>query len=156
MKFTPSRHPHLFFAVVGLVAAIVGGVSLSFISPLSLPLNLLIGINLGSFLLCGYDKSVAIASRDDDAPKRTRVPVRVLCLMAFIGGSVGLILGMKLFRHKTSAPEFQFWLVLIILVQALLIRWGVSSFDLSFFGDEMRSGSYRSLKEKLIDGEPLF
>lgn len=52
---------------------------------------------------------------------RYRIPESVLLLFAIIGGSIGSILGMVLFHHKTRKPKFRFGLPLILLVQIGLI-----------------------------------
>jgi uncharacterized membrane protein YsdA (DUF1294 family) len=45
-----------------------------------------------------------------------RVPERVLLLLAFVGGSVGAWLGMKVFHHKTIKGAFRrnFWIVVAL------------------------------------------
>lgn len=77
-------------------------------------LSWLLAVNLVTFLTYGYDKNIA-------GSNRTRVPERVLLLLALAGGSPAAILGMRFFHHKTSKSSFQqkFWLVL--LVQAVLV-----------------------------------
>jgi len=81
------------------------------------PLSLyafLISINLSAWILIAWDK--AIAGRTI-----TRVPERVFLALALLGGAAGLLLGMKLFRHKTKKGSFQYSLVAIFAIQALLI-----------------------------------
>lgn len=50
--------------------------------------------------------------------------------IAAIGGSVGSILGMYLFRHKTQHPKFYIGLPLILLAQLSLILAAVWYFCL--------------------------
>ena len=50
-------------------------------------------------LLMGFDKSAAIRGK-------RRIPERTLLSVAALGGSVGGILGMFLFRHKIRKPAF--------------------------------------------------
>ena len=52
---------------------------------------------------------------------RYRIPEAILILFAFIGGSIGSLLGMLLFHHKTRKPLFRFGLPLILVVQIGLI-----------------------------------
>ena len=59
----------------------------------------LIAVNLTAFILYGYDKSMA---RMD----RRRIPEKTLLFWAWIGGSIGAFLGMRLFHHKTLKPKF--------------------------------------------------
>lgn len=46
-----------------------------------------------------------------------RVPEKNLWLLGFIGGSLGLYIGMYLFRHKTRKPVFVIGLPILIIVQ---------------------------------------
>ena len=73
----------------------------------------LIIINLISFYVMGLDKYRA-------KHKMWRIPERTLFLLAFIGGSVGSILGMYLFRHKTKHAKFVFGFWFFFFVQCVL------------------------------------
>lgn len=56
-----------------------------------------------------------------------RIPEATLFLIAFIGGSIGSILGMYLFRHKTRHRSFIIGMPVILAVQiiiALVIIFG--------------------------------
>ena len=59
----------------------------------------LVGVNAALFLVMGADKRAARLHR-------RRVPETTLLALAVLGGSVGGILGMLLFRHKTRKPAF--------------------------------------------------
>jgi len=48
-----------------------------------------------------------------------RIPEKVLFFAAIIGGSIGSLLGMYLFRHKTKHFAFIFGLPLILAIQVL-------------------------------------
>ena len=52
---------------------------------------------------------------------RTRVPERVLLLLALAGGTIGALLAMRRFRHKTAKGRFQFNLLLVALAQIAII-----------------------------------
>ena len=52
---------------------------------------------------------------------RYRIPEAILILFAISGGSIGSLLGMLLFHHKTRKPLFRFGLPLILVVQIGLI-----------------------------------
>ena len=82
----------------------------------------LIVINVVAFLAFGLDKLKAKA----DA---WRIPEKTLLGLAVIGGSVGAILGMRTFRHKTRHKQFSVGLPVILAVQliivALLLRGSV-------------------------------
>ena len=56
--------------------------------------------NLSSFLLFGYDKKQALV-------KQWRIPEKQLYLSALMGGWMGGILAMQVFRHKTVKQSFQ-------------------------------------------------
>ena len=70
----------------------------------------LIGINILSFLLYGFDKYLA-------KNRLYRISEYSLFVLSFFGGSIGSILGMTIFRHKTK--KISFWILNIIF----LIIW---------------------------------
>ncbi len=67
-----------------------------------------------AFALMGIDKWKA---RHD----RWRIPEKTLFLAAVLGGSVGALAGMALFRHKTKHPSFTVGMPLILILQIVLI-----------------------------------
>ncbi|MBQ1270242.1 MAG: DUF1294 domain-containing protein [Clostridia bacterium] len=73
----------------------------------------LAAVNLIAFALCGIDKLKA--KRD-----RWRIPEKTLFLSAIVGGSVGFMLGMKLFRHKTKHKSFTIGIPMIFILQVCL------------------------------------
>lgn len=73
----------------------------------------LIIINALSFLLMLTDKQKA--KKD-----RWRIPEKTLIGVSLLGGSLGAIAGMKLFRHKTLHSKFFIGLPVILAVQILL------------------------------------
>ncbi len=74
----------------------------------------LVGANLVTLLLYGYDKRQAIVSG-------IRIPEAVLHGAALFGGSPGAALGQILFRHKTQKRRFRMVLVAIVVLQGLAI-----------------------------------
>ena len=78
----------------------------------------LLAITGMTFLTYGYDKLVA-------GSEATRVPERVLLTLAFAGGTVGALLGMRLFHHKTSKESFleRFWLVVAVQIVVVAGRY---------------------------------
>ncbi len=81
-------------------------------------MNYLIALNLIGFLSMGADKSRA---------KRHawRIPERVLIMIAILGGSIGSLAGMYLFRHKTRHAKFTCGIPFILILQiAALIFLG--------------------------------
>lgn len=55
-------------------------------------------INVSTFILYGIDKKKAIKHK-------FRISENTLIFSAFIGGSLGALLGMQFFRHKTKHPK---------------------------------------------------
>ena len=73
----------------------------------------LIGINLAGFIIMGVDKKRAIRGA-------WRISEASLFLTAIFGGSLGCILGMQHFRHKTKHLYFKYGMPAILVVQILL------------------------------------
>lgn len=67
-------------------------------------------INLFAFSLMGIDKEKARKGA-------WRIPEKHLFLSVILGGSVGGILGMRFFRHKTKHWYFKYGFPLIFLLQ---------------------------------------
>ena len=49
-----------------------------------------------------------------------RIPEKTLFLIAILGGSIGSILGMYAFRHKTKHMKFVIGMPLILVLQIIL------------------------------------
>lgn len=75
-----------------------------------LALGYLLLINLLTIVLFWFDKWMA---RGDG----WRIPEVVLWLAAGLGGSVGALIAMSWFRHKTKKLSFQLVFILILLAQ---------------------------------------
>ncbi|VYU05977.1 DUF1294 domain-containing protein [Clostridium tertium] len=73
----------------------------------------LIIINIISFITIYIDKKKAIK-------RKWRIKESTLFLLSFIGGSIGTLVGMYTFRHKTKHIKFTLGIPLIILIQFLL------------------------------------
>ena len=73
----------------------------------------LIGINILTFLVFGIDKWKARKGR-------WRIPEATLIGMSIAGGSIGALLGMSFFRHKTQKRKFTLGIPAILIVQAVL------------------------------------
>lgn len=76
-------------------------------------LSLLI-VNALSFLLMLVDKWKA-------KKNRRRIPEVTLMTLAALGGSIGSLLGMYLFRHKTLHLKFTLGIPLILAAQCFLV-----------------------------------
>lgn len=84
-------------------------------------LGYLLGINLISFVICGIDKWKA-------KTHKRRISENSLLLSCVLGGSVGFVMGMKMFSHKTKHVKFTIGVPLILLLQVVLayfvsIKW---------------------------------
>lgn len=73
-------------------------------------------MNFIGFSLMYVDKRKAIK-------KRWRISERQLFLAALLGGSIGSILGMHVFRHKTKHWHFVYGLPALLIIQ---IIWVIS------------------------------
>ena len=73
-------------------------------------------INLLTFIVYGADKRRA---RKD----KWRVPEKTLFLLPLLGGSVGALLGMRVFHHKTKHWYFVWGIPAILLAQIALAVW---------------------------------
>jgi uncharacterized membrane protein YsdA (DUF1294 family) len=74
----------------------------------------LIVINVVTFIVYGVDKLKAKQGS-------WRISEATLLILAVIGGSIGALLGMKIWHHKTMHKKFKYGLPLILLVQIALI-----------------------------------
>ena len=73
-------------------------------------------INIVTFLAYGLDKLKA-------RRKMWRISENTLLGLAVIGGSVGALLGMRLWHHKTLHKKFRYGLPLIFLIQIALFAY---------------------------------
>lgn len=73
----------------------------------------LVIINIAAFASMGIDKAKA-------KKKAWRIPEKTLFLLAIIGGSLGSIIGMQTFRHKTKHWYFKWGMPAIFVLQVAL------------------------------------
>ena len=73
-------------------------------------------INAAAFVLMLVDKVKA-------KKNRWRISERTLMLSAALGGSVGALLGMYTFRHKTKHIKFTLGVPSILFIQLALAVW---------------------------------
>ena len=80
----------------------------------------LIIVNLIALCMYAIDKSKA-------QKNKWRIPEKALFLIAIIGGSIGALAGMYIFRHKTKHWYFVVGIPAILIVQVvggiLLYKW---------------------------------
>lgn len=70
----------------------------------------LVAINVLTFLVYGLDKLKAKKGK-------WRIPEHALLLLAVVGGSIGALLGMKAWRHKTMHKKFRYGIPFIFALQ---------------------------------------
>ena len=80
----------------------------------SVLLAVLAVMSLVLFFVMGRDKALA-------KTKKRRVPEATLFTLALLGGALGGVLGMQIFRHKTQHMKFVIGFPLIALIQ-----WGIA------------------------------
>ena len=71
-------------------------------------------VNLAAFALFGIDKRRA-------KRRARRIPEAVLLGSVVLGGGVGALAGMRLFRHKTRKPRFRYGVPAILILEVLLL-----------------------------------
>jgi len=80
---------------------------------LQLVLFYLIGINIWTFIIYGVDKWKSKKGK-------WRVPEGTLLSLALFGGSIGALLGIQLWSHKTLHKKFIYGVPAILLLQIAL------------------------------------
>ncbi|WP_081006153.1 DUF1294 domain-containing protein [Clostridium baratii] len=71
-------------------------------------------INIFGLLLMFIDKQKA-------KRHKWRISENTLILISILGGSIGSIMGMQLFRHKTKHVKFKLGLPIILIMQIILL-----------------------------------
>ena len=118
---------------------------------LSVVLYYLLAINLLTFVAYGHDKWKARHPHPHIHPRSTRkrTSEATLMLLAALGGSVGALLAMYLFRHKTLHKKFTLGIPLILVAQVVLAI--VCAWLLTANGRAGRSGKTESAEVKMDD-----
>lgn len=78
-------------------------------------------VNIFSFLLFGIDK---LKAKKD----LWRIPEWVLLFVSLIGGSLGALVGMWLFRHKTKHLKFIILVPLFFILHLILIYYFIQQY----------------------------
>ena len=87
-------------------------------SPLAWVLLWLLLINLVTFFVFGIDKWKA--KRKVEKESIRRIPEKTLFLLSALGGSIGALLGMKVWHHKTLHKSFRFGIPAILALQIVI------------------------------------
>lgn len=102
--YAPEAHNDFIWAVIG--------------SPWGLLAVWLVLINVITFFVFGADKLQAKRKEKKDTVRR--VPEKNLLLLAAAGGSIGALLGMKAFHHKTLHKAFKIGVPVILALQIII------------------------------------
>lgn len=78
----------------------------------------LIIINIVAFIIYGIDKRLAIKHLN-------RISETTLLTLSILGGSIGSILGMIIFHHKTKKIKFRLLNPLFLLIQIFLFFYNM-------------------------------
>lgn len=78
----------------------------------------LVIINLITFFVFGWDKLKAKYKEKHETARR--IPEKTLFLLAAAGGSIGALLGMQVWHHKTLHKTFRFGIPAILIAQILI------------------------------------
>ena len=70
--------------------------------------------NFVVFFIYGFDKMIA-------GTKMCRISEKRLLILTLLGGSLGALMGMHIFHHKTRKTSFNFWIYFILFVQLTII-----------------------------------
>ena len=77
---------------------------------------IIIPMSIITFILFGYDKAQSKRAGQ-------RIPEKTLLLLSVLGGEIGGLLGMQIFRHKTKHAHFWLILTLSALAHIGLYLW---------------------------------
>lgn len=86
---------------------------IKYITPINIIVYLLV-VNIIGFLIMYIDKKRAKYGR-------WRIPEKTLLLVALLGGSIGTIIGMYTFRHKTQKIKFALGFPTILISEIIIV-----------------------------------
>lgn len=67
--------------------------------------------------------AIMLVDKQKARKKLWRIPEATLMTVALIGGSVGCLIGMRVFHHKTRKPKFYLGIPAILTLQAAFVFW---------------------------------
>lgn len=110
----------IFLIVRGHIADNITLAFWSFFGEHKILIIYLVAINFIEFVAFALDKIAAIEHR-------SRIRIVMLLGLAFIGGSLGALLGMYLLHHKTKKDYFTVGVPLIIIMQVVVIFYTMNA-----------------------------
>lgn len=115
--------PRTIFSALAVIASVIVAFTINSMLRLPAAWSFLIGVNVVTLGLYGYDKAVAKLGW-------LRVPEFVLHVVTVAGGTPAAFLGQNLFNHKTAKSSFRrkFWLIVVaqFVVFGAWIYWSHS------------------------------
>jgi len=102
----------------------------------------ILGINVLTFLVYGIDKWKAKNGS-------WRISEATLLLLAIIGGSIGALLGMKVWHHKTMHKKFKYGIPAILIIQIILIGYCNNTPNVSPSADMQTGDTLRTITEDM-------
>lgn len=70
-------------------------------------------INVFAFIIMGLDKEKA-------KKNHWRIKESTMFMAAFLCGAAGILLGMKVFHHKTKKPTFEFGIPILLILNIFI------------------------------------
>ncbi len=121
-----GTNPYIFYSIMGAALVILVASLLWWYFGLTPLAAGFLALNVGAVVFMGFDKALARSGA-------VRTPEVILFVLALLGGSPGILLGIHVFKHKTRKASFQFVLLLIIVAQLGVAR--ILHVDLGIQGD---------------------
>lgn len=109
----------IFLWLEGFHAQEINFATVDFFEKNKILLMYLLVINGVAFLLYGLDKWLAIEHK-------SRIRIVTLLLVALLGGSIGALIAMYVFRHKTRKIYFTIGVPLILIMQIIVIFYAMN------------------------------
>ena len=72
-------------------------------------------------LINAFSFTLMLADKQKARKNRWRIPEATLLTAAALGGSLGALWGMRLFRHKTQKPKFSVGIPCLLVLHSLLM-----------------------------------
>ena len=112
------RSPYSAISLVAVAIVLIVALPLALLLSWSWLWCYLIGINVATFALYGFDKSSARSVEG-------RVPEVVLHGAELFGGTPAAFVAQRVFHHKTQKSSYQlrFWLIVAVQVIVVIFLW---------------------------------